>query len=487
MNPRSIHETKFMELLKPVTDIYDDVSGSYNKSKAKVDTDIKKMSSITRAASGLTLVFPTICSTAVDTPNAIMINKALERKNVTVLQILLSAYNFSNSDNALEFIKQFHTNIGNKVDLDTFIDVMDGIVNESFTDPEIVRQIAEDCRQNLNYFFEENINRPSLGSIAITERYGKLIITEAPKYRDIDDNDINSTDDDTNTKFDKKVNYNRMVSGMEKNELDRQKALDDKADKDRRYELDKGKNEREQKKFDGEDYASQYQVAKDRYELNRNRLVSSDVKKANEMVPTLIVVNWVQQDRKIESQAVVGVKSKLYPVQSSDVINKIITKHTDSNIFLKLIKASTREISFVKDFLFAIDNAKLDALSKSKRGSSSRLFKALERRSLKGKIRKLMKRDMDAKPISALVITQEEVEDLKKYNNIDVEIPSIIIPIMEKLNLLYFVIVDETTEVVKLLVDGDSEYETLTFDSLEKESNDGSYKKVINLMSKMSR
>ena len=59
---------------------------------------------------------------------------------------------------------------------------------------------------------------------------------------------------------------------------------------------------------------------------------------------------------------------------------------------------------------------------------------------------------------------------------------------MDAYNLMAFVIVNEATECVKFLFDdGDHEYETLSFSHLERESADGSYKKVINLMTKLSR
>ena len=57
---------------------------------------------------------------------------------------------------------------------------------------------------------------------------------------------------------------------------------------------------------------------------------------------------------------------------------------------------------------------------------------------------------------------------------------------MEKLNLLYFVIVDESAESVKLFIDGATDYEVYNFSSLEKESKDDGYKKVLNLMTKMT-
>ena len=101
-------------------------------------------------------------------------------------------------------------------------------------------------------------------------------------------------------------------------------------------------------------------------DIVQNYLVSSDIKKANEMVPTMMIINFIVEDEKsgyINRQMVIGVKAKLYEVEPVDVIHKIITKNVDNNIMLKLVKVSTREISFVKDFLLAIDDAKLDALS----------------------------------------------------------------------------------------------------------------------------
>src|SRR5699024_3329957 len=126
-----------------------------------------------------------------------------------------------------------------------------------------------------------------------------------------------------------------------------------------------------------------------------------------------------------------------------------ISKHVDSNILLKLVKVGTREISFFKDFLLAIDEAKINALAKSKRGSSSKLFKVLERRALGGRVRRAMGSPNTCKPIFSLVISREEADYMLNYNDVDVDNPKVVIPIMEKLNLIYFVIVDESNETAK--------------------------------------
>ena len=207
------------------------------------------------------------------------------------------------------------------------------------------------------------------------------------------------------------------------------------------------------------------------------------------MQPTLMIVNFYvnekDRDLNVAQQFVCGVKSKLYAIDSSAIINKIITKHVDSDILLKLVKVSTREISFVKDFLLGLDDAKLDSLSRSKKGSGSAIFKALERRALNGKIRRSLRMENSAKAISTLVVSSEEAEELRKYENIDITSPKIVIPIMEKLNLLYFVIVDNTAESVNILTDGETEFETYSFTSLERENGDAAYKKAINLITKL--
>ena len=189
----------------------------------------------------------------------------------------------------------------------------------------------------------------------------------------------------------------------------------------------------------------------------------------------------------IASTMVIGIKAKLYAVDSEDIMNRIKVKRNDRNLTLNLVRATTREISFFRDFLFAIDRAKIDALSQSNRGSSNKIWKVLERRALKSKIRRRLFMTNDATAISTLVVSQEDVEYLRKTEYINVEDPRVIRPILDAYNLMGFVIVDESLEIAKFIYDtGEDIYEILTFDNLERESKDNS-KKIINLMSKMNR
>ena len=94
----------------------------------------------------------------------------------------------------------------------------------------------------------------------------------------------------------------------------------------------------------------------------------------------------------------------------------------------------------------------------------------------------------DASPITSLVISQDEVEYLKKYHNLDIDKAYNARTILNSYNLMDIVVADESLEIARFLFDdGDNTYETLSFDSLEKQAKDNSYKKIINLMSKVNR
>ena len=224
--------------------------------------------------------------------------------------------------------------------------------------------------------------------------------------------------------------------------------------------------------------------------VNQNRLVPQDAKKANELQPTLMTVNFISKGDAnstypIYSSFVVGVKAKLTVCDGMDILNRFKIKHNSKNLMLNLIKVSTREISFFKDFLFAIDNAKLDAVSQSRRGSSSKMWKVLERRALKSKIRRSFNMTNDATSITSIIITSDEVEFFKKTEYIDLEAPKVINNIMEAYNLLHLVILDDNLEIAKIVSDtGDGKYELITYNNMEKEQKDNS-KKILNLMSKM--
>ena len=486
MNPKAIHESILDTIINGIQDFPKNLkksidSGDKKKLAKTIDNKVASATSIARASAGLIFTYPVLCSSSLGIKSCTMVSKALERRNVTMLQILLAA-NQRTNQNIMDYLKDFHTNLDfDKMSLEDFVDVIteSGTYAKMISKPEYLLEMMplreknvalEDFRENTNYFFEEDVNENYIGRFKLLKRNGYDTIIEAdnnnsdpiwigPDYKDIDPNG------------------------------EKYKEYEDK------YPNDKAKAQSEYKKAMNKlggvkSYSYNDNVEKTNKitapNIDSNRLLSSEIKKANEMVPTLMLINTIDPTTGANMQSVVGVKSRMISVPSGEVVGRILANYQDSNNLLKFIKLTTRETSFIKDFLLAVDSAKLDAINNSKKGSATALFNALERRSQNGKIRKMAKTEKQfAKAIATLVISQEDVEDLKKMNGIDVESIRIIKPIMEKLNLLYFVIIDESSESIKILIDGSDDYEVYPFSALEKENKDDTYKKVINLMAKM--
>jgi hypothetical protein len=468
----TIHETAIADIAIQLKDGVKAVKDEFSKPKY---SDLRYSSSIAKAAKGLVLEFPVLVSKSNHIESAAIVAKAYEAKFVTMLQLVFAASNITNAKDGYDFIKKYHANLNEKLlTVDEFINVMDGFVKEganiSAESYAKYKAVTEDMK-NLSYYLGENINESSLESYKVFNNYSTLKVVKEQNPPTIDDE----------------------VDDIVKGENDKHKAASDdkkQANSDIDLKLKMKRDQREEEEHDEKKKLNALNMMDTQQRMIGNNLLSTDIKKANELTPTMMVVNFIKETPNgpaIPSQVIIGVKAKLYEVEPMDVVNKLITKHVDNNLLLKLVKVSTREISFVKDFLLAIDDAKLSALSKSKRGSANKLFKVLERRAIGGKIRKSLKLNDYTMAISSLVISQEEAEELLK-NNIDVSNPKIIRPIMEKLNLISFAIIDESSESVRFIFDtGDDVYETIPFNKLEREQKDGMSKKVINLMAKMYR
>ena len=478
MNSHMIHETVIRDIIDVISDVKDsdNIAGLFGRKRS--------FRSVASATSNLTLVFPVICSNNISIENASMIAKATERKAVSLLQILFSAMSVDAVEDGIDYVKKFHTNLkmDSDISVDAFVDLVDTYVakNESaVVNRGMYDAVIRDLR-NINNVLPESISENSIADYSILPNFisnGELRVVKEAKSK-------GGTHNTKNVYTDRSVRDNTFNSDNRSVNIGRvdYHAAGPANTTQTKYNYTYSDDSQKIKNMmDARDKA--------KYIL-RNQLISSDVKKANELVPTMMIVNFVNinSGNPIDETMVIGVKAKLYPVDSVDVLNRIVIKNKDKNKLFGLVRATTREISFCRDFLFAIDKAKVDALSQSKRGSSSKLWKILERRSLKSKVRRSLGQVNDASAISTLVISQEEVEYLKKTENIDLEKPNVMRPIMESYNLMGVCIVDESAETAKFMYDtGDDIYEVLSFNHLERENNNGLDRKVVNLMTKMAR
>ncbi len=445
-----LRETVIRDIVELIGDIKDGgekLTDRYKNSKYN--------SSISKASKDLIMTFPVICSNTLDAKDATMVSKAIERKCVTMLQLVFASSTLGYKD-VKSMIKDYHNNIDmGTLSVDQYIDLTSNLVQdgkavkgmfEGATERDIQRVIREAMR-DLNkdsIVLEESVNPRSIQDFKILERYDQTVV-------------VSEADRDEQRKEEK------HASDIRKNNVDAVATR-----------IRAGKDLADTGRLNQEEF--------------KRQLLDNDIKKCNELVPSLLVVGYIPDETKGETvYSVVGIKARLIGVDSFEIIDKIFVKHNDKNGLLKLIRATTKEISFVKDFLLAIEKAKIDAISNSRRGSTNRIWKTLERRAIKSNLKKALGKSNDASAITSLVMTQEEVDYLKKNYNIDMTNTATVRSVLESYNLLSFVIVDESIEVVKFFFDADDNFETLSYNSLERESGDGMYKKVINLMTKINR
>lgn len=460
-----IHET----VLKDIMDLWDDFKNMSNSDLAQCinrksdnKNPMRGMSSIAKATSNMTLVFPVICSRGISIENAAMVSKAVERNAVTMLQRLFSARQLTDEKDIVNLLSKYHQNISSgAASLDDVFNAIDklGLMESTTADKSAV---MSDMR-NIDFYLPSSINESALTRYVIKE--GEAVDNNRRK------NDRNITNNYnepvTNLRGDNIYNGNNtIINGPDPN------SPEEKAARSAKHMTD---------------------VRKADNEFFNKQVLDYDYKKANELIPTLMQVSFKIETDKGEitdyDNVLIGVKAKLYPVSSEDVVNHLADKTISRNWLTNFLRATTREISFMKDFVLAIDKAKIDAMSLSTRKSTAdKMWKVLERRATNSRLKSIMRQNNNAAAITTLCISQEEVEYIRKYYNVDMERISTVIGLFESLNLMCVCIVDESLEVAKFIYDEQEPmWETISFTHLERESSDNTYKRVVNLMTKMSR
>ena len=431
--------------------------------------------SIVKRSSDLVLVFPVLVSTSLKMSTAVLISKAIERKCTSLLQILFSAVNLTNYNDTrdlYDYIKKFHNNIkldNGALSLDDFIRVMDSMTNESAI--TVINKDAYDAvmesMRNINVAANTLLRETSVNDYVVNHTmFGNTSVTLEKANAQTIHNRIERDGGNIVGWYspDGLATAVRQVSADEAN-----KAAD-RAVKNQMSKIN----------------ASNQRMA-DNAAFFKSQVITSDIAKANELTPTLVMINFqsIVNGTIVNRTGVIGVKAKMYPVESMQLVERLSEKYSDSNTLFSFVKASTKEKSFFKDFVFAIDKAKIDAINIAKGSVNAKMFRVLERRARKNKFHRLINKN-DASAITTLVLTQDEVEYLKKYSNMDLEKASVCRVLMEGFNLMGVVLVDNSIEVARFLYDdGEGMFETLTFDTIAKEDKNQDYKKIISLIDRL--
>lgn len=444
-------------------------------------TGFKMNSNIAKEAKGLTAVFPVLVSESVSVEQAQMIAKAAERKYVTMFQMLFAASQITDAKSAQSYLKKFHNNITSSLDLSdmTVDDVIDfankldeevqttALTNAHIT--EATKAVLEDLAFNENYskVLAENLNPVSLNNYKVKTVFGDYKATQVSEAGD----DYYTVEDRSDsTEWEGRDDNNGNVYKQRTNTTTRRTPI---TARDRAATL-KDKNA----------------TLKDKADIISKQIVTTDIKKANEATPSLMIINFVTQadgkDNEIVNTAVIGVKCVIHYIPSSEMMNRMVLKNTDRRGLLNFIRATTGEIQFFRDFLFAIDRAKIDAVAKTNKGSNSRIWKMLEIRANRSKMNTTARADNAAcAAITMLVLSKAEVDIIKQSYRLDLSKASTMLSVMKGYNFIGVAVIDEVNEKVDFLYDdGTKNFETISFMSLEREQGAGEYKKMINTLVK---
>lgn len=483
MNFQTIHEANFLsDMLKAVAD--SDISFISDIGKRilgqKDPNEINISRNIAKSAAALTATFPVIVTEATQLEHAVMVSKAIERKAVEMLRMLFAANQITNVTGAQAYLNKFHSNMDygtdlSDMDVDDVIEYSNRIHEselpgydyelEALTE-QAKQAVIQDTKTNILYTLESTKPTTSIREFRVR---GKL-----------NETDVWWSNPDLEPNLPKTTNI------LQELQIDADSKVQT------RYEGDPDSIFTDKQVTITQDNPNSPESLKYAYDTLNKGVLPTDIKKANEAVPSMVVINFVSTipgGRTVTSVAVVGVKAVLHYVSSEDMINRVVLKKSDNNTLLNFIRATTREISFFNDFLFATKRAKIDAVAKSGRGSNSKIWKILEIRADRSKLNRAAgKKNTDCAAISTIVISKAEVDLIKKEHRIDLMKPGQFVSIMRGYNFMCGVIVDDVAERVDFMWDdGTKNFETLSFSSLEREDSNGSLKKVINIMANNRR
>lgn len=428
----------FKDVWSTITGTVSDVTTIVNN----MDLTGKKTSNIADKARQGILQFPCICSNSIDMATASLICKAVEKRYAVFVQEVYSLYSVAtvdgNNEAIADYIRTQHHNINNSASMADVINVVRGsfenLTITDFEEPVFLESIIIDDSTNRIMYENKIALEDGLKGINMT------ILNDMCKPM----LELNE-----NTEY----LYEKSNAGQ-KNVTASQSFVDDKNNIVKRDVVPK--------------------------------MLDSDSKKANEMVPTTLALKVHVQDKggaiRQTIDLLIGVKAVLHPVSSNEVINNL---SGERGKFFDFIRWTSGEISFFKDFLFAIDDIKRDVVNKSRGGSG--WFSVLKRTQARSNILKRFK-GKGYMPNATLIVTLDELQYLKSKTGMDLTQEDAVKNLMNRYFLLGFIIVDSATESIQILDGRDgATFETLSFNSLKRESTSNAgaeFKEILKSMNK---
>lgn len=424
----------------------------------------KKNQSLSKMSKEGIMNFPIIVTDALTIEDASLVSKSLEKEfaSFTLIVMTMNPYLRHGSNSAPtagQYVNRFHQNIDVKGSPTDLLNAINTFSTEAVNKLGIAYESLEDLENHMLYYVYENVSYYNINKENLKYSYTIDQVTESAILNDICGGKIKPVTEAPQNEY----TYN--IQQLDVGDVRVRADVDSRAIG---RELARG-----QKASSGRD-ARQLQ-----------HLTDNDAKKANELVPTLLHMRIYPVDKEGNEYPpidfVLGIKATLHPVSSDEMITNICRGVKNENTFFNFIRWTTGETKFFKDFVFAINELKIDALNSSNK--ASKWWSMLKRRKALAKIKNVLLPNKML-PNTTIIITQDEVDTIRDVYGYDLTNTAVIDKLMSNYFLIAFVIVDPALQRVKFLFDGQTQFETLTYATLARESstNDKQFKEMLNML-----
>jgi len=385
--------------------------------------------SIAKMTKDAILQFPVLVSNTLSLDTVTTLNKALERQYSSFVMVATDLISVQkNGRDATAFLRFIHQNTMPGSPANYHIEKTG--IQQTFYN-SVMKEDMQLCEDMNDFKYKSlGLRQESANSASLKTRMN--ILTEAK-----DEEDKNFEREKIQTKFENDVELARMKSTAD---------------------LASSKMKENYKKATNQDFTA--------------KLKDNDVKKSNELVPTLLEVTLQFRDpgsdAVIKQTFTIGIKTVCHPVSSDDIIYNVSQAFTGKKLFLKFIRWTTGEIKFFRDFLFNIDTIKKNIMQERKQVP---WWSALRNRATYNRTIANLFKDSKLLPNATIVLTTDEAEVIKSTTGIDIFKDSgRVQKVMQDLSLLGLVIVNESSEVAWFKFDGDTKWYNYGFNSLEREN-----------------
>lgn len=477
-------------------------------------------SSIAKAASKLIAVFPVLTSRTVSFDTARMTSKYIEQISCQFFMFALQQANISNAKDGIAYLRQFHQNLNMGDDntdaviaamqswIDaytkgtqestTFADALNNeILSEAMVDPfmmqsDDVKISASDMRDLMHamqesaniQFYDTKLNPLSIDDYVVREFAGgdyrvtvsPYILNEAKLDRNKANNSYKENKEQHRHEEEMDRNYTERYKADRKTEIEYYKEYNRSREADRQYNDQKDKDAKEQND----------RVNANRMRANTTILKDQDIKKMNDAVPSILIVKFYQKNDNdisgVATEFLIGIKSKVVPITTAEILRRIMNDNKDGQKFLKFMRVITGELK-ASDVLLGLSRITDDVKSYKVKGARGDIWTLLQNRAVAAKEQVRSGKHNDFSAITTVLISQQDADELYREENFDINDPKNAVHFMQSYNLMGFAIADDSNEVLHLLLDnGSKNFEDISYRMLERETQDSTYKKLINLM-----